>query len=1098
MHRPHILALVLATLLLGMVRAEELYLTDCHDALGISSTQGWGKLGINTGVVPPGRKPGPLKIGETVYQKGYGHHAKGEIVVPLPPGALSFRCLAGVQFQKSLGGSVILSVLVDGKERYRSPVLSVKSPAQKIEVDLRGAKRLILKADDNGDGIACDVPNWVDPILVLDGSVPRFAAMGLKLNGKEATWSFPHAGLSYAAVEDGPQALVSPSTSWGATFVLPKDGRMELSLPVKFEGDTLSIACAIRNMGVRTLFIDGPQTVQIERATTRKIEIPVSLADGKGVARLSLHASDAVWIRISNWTYTVKDTTRELRWEVPTPDETKALPPPILPPPLPMAEQLLVEWDWRCRDGIETEREPRTYKQAVERMIEQGKAMFEARLRRGPARDIDGKFLHFVRDAAGLKEANVDPNGLSWYTLWRNMHHAKRDLLLGDPRWDRKPLAFVKRVPSAFSHQLTQYYGRCARPGGGVFVLGNPGSSMATRCLTEKLPNGAYQHLEVSYDADRLLFAFCPCEAPPADRTKEIPGRFYNIYQVNPDGSDLRQLTHGDFDDFAPRELPDGSLVFSSTRRGGYHRCGGRPGNGCRTYVLTTSGPHGENPQPISRHETNEWDAAVLQDGRLIYTRWDYVDRNAVHYQHLWSSRPDGTMPSAYFGNATLNPAGIWEPRAIFGTQLVMATAAPHHAMTAGSIVIVDSRRGRDGLQSLTRLTPDARFPESEAPLAPHWHAPGRPRPTPPATEEEQRWPGHCYRSPYPLDTDLFLVSYSYDRLIGEPSANRPNMFGLYLADAHGNRELIYRDFSVSSIWPVPIKPQPRPPVMANVREKDKTGILLVQNVYEADPPLPEGTRIKAMRIVQVLPKGTPGANYPRLGLANASPGKQVLGTVPVAADGSACFRVPADTPVCFQLLDERGRAVQMMRSDIWVRAGETSSCVGCHEPRLKAPLAQRPLAASLAPATIQPAPDGSNPLSYPILVQPVLDRHCVRCHSGAEPAAKLSLTGKPKGHYTESYLALAPRTAYTAWGLPGDFRKSNSEPVTRPDHFGARNSKLIAMLDKGHKNVKLAPEDWERLHTWIDSNSLFYGTFFHKLQAKQQLGERIAGPGLE
>ncbi|MBT7302137.1 MAG: hypothetical protein HN849_21595 [Victivallales bacterium] len=1088
----------LCVLLIATAQAGEVYLTDCHDALGVTSTQAWGKLGLDTGVVPPGRTPNPLRIGKTIYKKGYGHHAKGEIVVPLPAGALSFRCLAGVQYQESLAGSVVLAVLVDGKECYRSPVLSVKSAPQKIEVDLRGARQLVLRAGDNGDGIGCDVPNWVDPVLVLDGSVPQFEAMQLRLNGTDPIWSFPHAGLTFATVPDGPQALIAPATSWGATVVLPEDSRMELALPVAFDGKALSVACDVRNMGSRPVTLQGPKPIRIERAETRRVEIPYVLKEGKGIARLALRAPGATWVRVSNWTYSVNDAGADLRWEMPRLDEAKALPPPVLPPPLHQTEMLLVEWDWRCRDGIETERESRTYAQAVERMIEQGQPMFEARVRRDPRRDFDGKFLHFVRDAAGLKGENVDANGIEWHTLWRNMHHAKRELLLSDPRWDRKPLAFVKRVPSSFSHQLTQYYGSCARPGGGVFVLSDPGSSMATRCLTEDLPPGAYQHLEVGYDADRLLFSFCPCDAPPVNRLKEPPGRFYSIYEVKPDGSGLKRLTHGEFDDFAPRELPDGNLVFSSTRRGGWHRCGGAPGNGCRTYVLTTSGPNGEDPQPISRHETNEWDAAVLQDGRLIYTRWDYVDRNAVHYQHLWSSRPDGTMPSAYFGNATLNPAGIWEPRSVFGTQLVMATAAAHHAMTAGSIILVDSRRGRDGLRPLTRLTPDVRFPETEGHLAPKWYAPGGPRPEPPPPEEERRWPGHNYRSAFPLDTDLFLVAYSFDRLIGEPSANRPNMFGLYLADTHGNRELIYRDLNVGSLWPMPLRPRPRPPVMANVRSEEETGVFVIQDVNEADPPLPPGTRITALRIVQVLPKSTPGANWPRLGLANASPGKQVLGTVPVAADGSACFRVPADTPVCFQLLDERGRAVQMMRSDTWVRAGETSSCIGCHEPRLKAPLPRRPLAASSPPATIKPPPDGGNPLSYPLLVQPVLDRHCIRCHSGEKPAAKLILTGKPRGHYTESYAALAPRTAYTAWGLPGDFRKSNSEPITRPDHFGARNSKLIAMLDKGHQKVKLTADDWDRLHTWIDANSLFYGTFFHKLQKQQQLGKRIPGSGLE
>ena len=769
--RVHLLSVLLVSLL---APAEDVFLSDCHDALGVTASQGWGKLGINTGVVPPGRQAKPLRIGETRYEKGYGHHAKGEIVVPLPAGAVSFRCLAGVQWQESKAGSVVLSVLVDGEERYRSPVLGVLSPAQSIEVDLRGARRLVLRADDNGDGIGCDVPNWVNPILVLDGSVPRFAAVALKLDGADGVWSFPHAGLSLAAAPHGPQALVSPATSWGMAVVFPAGSGMELALPVAFAGDALSVACDVRNAGAGALVLESPQSRRIEPGESCRLEWSVPMQGDRGVARIALRAPQATWIRVGNWTYHTDGTPRDLRWQVPQPDEAKALPPPLLPPLLPLAEELLVEWDWRCRDGIETPRERRSYAQAVEKLLQQGQPILEARQQRGPTTDAARRWETLATQARDLAAKDGDANSAAWQNLWRSLHRAKRELLLADPRWDRAPLAFVKRVPSIFSHQLTQYYGRCARPGGGVFVLENPGQSMATRCLTETMPVGAYQHLEVGYDADRLLFAFCPCDAPPADRTKEVPGRFYNLFAVDPEGTTLRRLTHGDFDDFAPRELPDGGLVFSSTRRGGWHRCGGGPNNGCRTYVLTVSGPQGENPQPISRHETNEWDAAVLQDGRLVYTRWDYVDRNAVHYQHLWSSRPDGTMPAAYFGNATLNPAGIWEPQPVSGTPFVMATAAAHHAMTAGSIVLVDSRRGRDGLAPLTRLTPDARFPESEAPLAPHWRAPGGPRPAPATPEEESRWPGHCYRSPLPLGLDLFLVAYSYDRLIGEPSPNRP------------------------------------------------------------------------------------------------------------------------------------------------------------------------------------------------------------------------------------------------------------------------------------------------------------------------------------
>ena len=239
------------------------------------------------------------------------------------------------------------------------------------------------------------------------------------------------------------------------------------------------------------------------------------------------------------------------------------------------------------------------------------------------------------------------------------------------------------------------------------------------------------------------------------------------------------------------------------------------------------------------------------------------------------------------------------------------------------------------------------------------------------------------------------------------------------------------------------------------------------------------------------------------MGLANASPGKQVIGTVPVERDGSAYFRAPSGIPLAFQALDEMGRAVQIMRSVTYLQPGESASCVGCHESRTSVPPpASKAQALTRGPSRIAPPPDGANPLSYPLLVQPVLDKHCVKCHDGKKegdsPTKPALLTGVPEGRYTASYNALAPRVSYTAWGLPGDFRVSNSEPVTQPDFFGARASDLMKMLLEGHQEVKLEPEDIERLVTWMDANALFYGTFNKEDQARQQRGERIEGPEIE
>jgi hypothetical protein len=223
-----------------------------------------------------------------------------------------------------------------------------------------------------------------------------------------------------------------------------------------------------------------------------------------------------------------------------------------------------------------------------------------------------------------------------------------------------------------------------------------------------------------------------------------------------------------------------------------------------------------------------------------------------------------------------------------------------------------------------------------------------------------------------------------------------------------------------------------------------------------------------------------------------------VLGTVPVESDGSAYFSAPAGIPLAFQALDERGQAVQMMRSITYLQPGETAGCVGCHESRSTAPPAgPMPLALGRPPSPIEPGPAGSRPFSYPILVQPVLDKKCVSCHNATKPEGKVVLTGQPQGHYTISYNALAPRVPYSAW-QGGDFRRVNSEPVTLPDHFGARGSRLMKLLLAGHEKVELSAEEIERLVTWMDTNALFYGTFDPAGQARQQQGEHIAGPSIE
>jgi hypothetical protein len=774
------------------------------------------------------------------------------------------------------------------------------------------------------------------------------------------------------------------------------------------------------------------------------------------------------------------------------------------PDPHPTIAEALVEWDWRMQDGIQTPRERRTYLQAIEKLTRQTGDLVTERLRLGNlSPDEASAWVAFQESAA-------NPNATtSAEARWLEFHRLRRQIVLSNPLFKIPSLLFLKHVPSVMSHQLTQVYGYCSRPGGGIFALEEPGRSMRTRKLTPaSLPPGNFMTPEVSYDAQRLLFAYCPVtEAPTSwdynDATRHLR---YHIYEMSLADGTVRALTEGDTDNFSPVCLPSNEILFLSTRRGGYHRCGRGP---CFVYTLARMGENGENPRSVSFHETHEWDPSLLKDGRVIYTRWDYVDRNAVHYQQLWSALPDGNNAQIYYGNNTWNPTGTWEARAIPGSSKIMATAAPHHGMSAGSVIVLDTARGVDGAEPICRVTPDVRFPESESPLAfgpspagydfdtpvtQHWRSPlldpSRVQSIP---EEEKRWPGHCYKSPWPLSEKFFIVSYSFDQLVGEPGPNMPNMFGLYFADAFGNKELIYRDPAISSLWVRPLTSRPAPPDLART-SSDKntaTGTFFLQDVTESWPDLPGQNLITHLRVIQVLLKTTPNADSPKVGAAFAAPGKQVLGTVPVEADGSALFEVPARTPVLFQALNAEGRAVQTMRSLVYLQPGEHQSCVGCHENRMRSVETQGPAQAlRRPPSQIKPGPEGSRPFSYPRLVQPVLDRHCVQCHNGKEPGRPV-LTSEPEGDFTKSYNALVSRVSFSAWGRPDD----NFEPLTKPLRFGAAASPLMAMLDKGHGDVVFTAEDQERLSTWIDANALFYGTFDVGEQRRQLAGEIITGP---
>lgn len=687
-------------------------------------------------------------------------------------------------------------------------------------------------------------------------------------------------------------------------------------------------------------------------------------------------------------------------------------------------------------------------------------------------------------------EALDEPGADGLAGLLVEAHEVIRPLMLGRAELEFDSLLFIKRAPGSFSHMSDQNYGWWSRPGGGIFILDDfKSEEPRLRCLTEGWPEGSFLSPDLSYDGQRILFAYCRHYPDLAGQPDKIAKQnlpedgFYHLFEMNVDGSGLRQLTRGHYDDFDGRYLPSGEIAFLSTRRGqsvqtqfplslsamepclpdGYVRCGGDAWRPVAIYTLHVIAPSGAI-RAISPFENFEWTPSVAADGRIIYARWDYVDRDNMPYMGLWSTLPDGTNARAVYGNFTHAPHCVFEARAVPGSDKLLFTASGHHSITGGSLALLDPLVGVDGMEPLTRVTPEVCFPEIEG------------------------WPKSYYASPWPLSETCWLTAWSDVPLGAQGALNPTNAMGIYVGDIHGNLELIYRDPELTSMYPIPLRPRPVPPVHASSiqQEAAEVGSFLLLDVYQGLTGVERGS-VKALRVVGVPPKSQPWMNTPHIGVTADDPGKFVVGTTPVQPDGSAHFTAPAGVTLFFQALDDRGRALQTMRSATYLQPGQTLSCIGCHEDRRDAPSNLDAIADSEPPARLAPPPDGAWPLRYDQLVQPVLDARCVSCHSpGSEdPGRALDLTG------ASSWQALLD------YGSPSlsshvlnAYRAGSSQPGAGP----AIESPVLRLLEEGHYSVELSAEEWERLVTWMDTYGQFAGSFSPEQEEELiALRERLA-----
>ena len=690
--------------------------------------------------------------------------------------------------------------------------------------------------------------------------------------------------------------------------------------------------------------------------------------------------------------------------------------------------------------------------------------------------------------------------------LFKKAHNLRRRIALSNPLLDFDKILFIKRQRAAFNHMCDQYYGINILPGGGLHALSDPfGDSPRVRNILaesvvqrgrlkgQRLTDGSFLSPDLSYDGKTIVFAYVECKGDVEHRYHTDPSRghwneqrCYHIFKVNVDGSGLEQLTDGTWNDFDPCWLPNGRVAFISERRGGYLRCG----RVCPTYTLHDMNADGSDIRCLSLHETNEWHPSVTNDGRIIYTRWDYVDRHGCTAHLPWITTPDGRDARAVHGNFApreLRADMELDVRAIPGSHRFVATGAPHHGQAFGSLVVFDpSVEDDDVMAPVKRITPEVDFPETQG-------------------------GAQVYGTPWPLSEKYYLCVYDPTM---PPNAGRqgkphmPGRYGIYLLDIFGNKELIYRDPEIACLSPSPLQARLKPPTIPDESVRVAEGepaeaTLAVVNVYDTVKSWPETMKVKSLRVYQILPMTVPsGAPPHETSLREPSAGdsvvlaRYVLGTVPVEEDGSAHFTVPARKELFFQALDEDGLAVQSMRSATYLQPGERLVCQGCHEPRHSAPEAtsRTPAAMRREPSKLKADVDGTNPFSYPRLVQPVLDKHCVQCHAdNPEDAPRLDSEVIAKGNggrqrWYASYHSLAPE--YGFWDYGGRHR-------TIPGKFGARVSKLYELLQEGHYDVDLSDEEMHRIIVWLDSCSIFYGVY-EKEGGIAQLQGKVVYPTLE
>ena len=648
----------------------------------------------------------------------------------------------------------------------------------------------------------------------------------------------------------------------------------------------------------------------------------------------------------------------------------------------------------------------------------------------------------FEKELPAIKKALEagEPSALGAFTRFQDL---ERKALLANPLLDFEQLLLVKRREGNLGLPQNWQGNSSLSPHMdnelATLPVHNPEAPLQT---LYKPTNAVYVgDVDLHFDAKKLLFSSIGTH------------NRWQVFELNTDGTGLRQVTPADetdIDSYDAIYLPDERIIFDSTST-----FQGVPCVGGADYVanLHLMNPDGTHIRRLCFDQDNDWYPVLLPHGRVMYTRWEYTDSAHYFSRVVMSMNPDGTGQTEMYGSDSYWPNSTFYARPLPGstTKFVAIISGHHGVARMGELVLFDAAKGRqEDTGALQRI-------------------PGYGKPVKGLIKDtlvDGSWPKFLH--PFPLNDKYFLVS-------AKPTP--ASAWGLYLVDIFDNMLLLREEPGYALFEPMPLRKTERPPVIPDkVNPRDPTAKVYVHNIYmgEGLKGVPPGT-VKSLRVFQYEYSYRNQGGHYFVGMEGGWDVRRMIGTVPVEPDGSAFFTIPANTPVAVQPLDQEGKALQQMRSWFVGMPGENVSCVGCHEKQNSSGTVRLAAAARKSPVAPEPWRGPKRGFSFVREVQPVLDRYCAGCHDGkpgrpnlADPT--LIRTSGGITHLPNSYVELHPYVRRN--GPEGDYH------VLTPLEFHADTSLLVQMLRKGHHNVQLDAEAWDRLLTWIDLNVPAHGTF--------------------